>query len=130
MSGSTLAAAFTLDVRAGRCGITVIEASGELDFYTGPMLRRSVAESVAAGNALVVLDLDGLDFLDSTGLSVLVKGLKVCRAAGGAIAIARLPRRPEHTLQAAGVLKLFDLYDTVDAAENAMASPSGAGPSR
>jgi anti-anti-sigma factor len=84
------AAAFTVDSRPGRRGITVIEAFGELDFHTGPMLRRFVADSVAAGKTLVVLDLGGLEFLDSTGLAVLIRGLKECCAAGGAFALSCL----------------------------------------
>src|SRR6185312_5545754 len=69
-------AAFTVDTRPGRRGTTIIEASGELDFHTGPMLRDSVLHSVTAGNPEIVLDLGGLEFLDSTGLAVLIRGLK------------------------------------------------------
>ena len=124
MSRSARAAAFTVDSRPGRRGITVIETFGELDFNAGPRLRSAVLESVTAGNALIVVDLGGLDFLDSTGLGVLIRGLKDCRAAGGTFALARLTRRPKHTLQMAGVLNLFDLYDTVEAAEEVLAVPN------
>jgi len=125
MSRFAPAATFTVDSRLGRRGITVIQAAGELDFYTGPMLRNTLLASVADGNALIVIDLDGLEFLDSTGLAVLIRGLKACNAAGGALALARLTRRTTHTLQTAGVLHLFDLYDTVETAEDVLACPSG-----
>jgi len=126
MSRSVPAAVFTIDKRLGqRGGITVIEAIGELDFYTGPMLRKAFSESVAEGNALIVTDLEGLEFLDSTGLAVLIRGLKECNAAGGAFALARLTRRTTHTLQTAGVLHLFNLYDTVEAAEDVLSYSSG-----
>ena len=125
MSRSAPAPAFTIDSRNGRHGITVIKACGELDFYAGPRLRTAVLESVADGKALIVIDVGGLEFLDSTGLGVLITGLKVCRAAGGSFAIARLTRRLERTLRTAGVLALFDLYDTVEAAEDAFSSPGG-----
>lgn len=130
MSPTALAAAFAVHTRSDRQGVRIIEACGGLDFYTAPMLRRSVLESVAEGDVLIVLDLDRLEFLDSTGLSVFIRALKVCCGAGGALAIARLPRRPEHTLRTAGVLTLFDLYDTVDAAEDALAPVSGSRRSR
>jgi anti-sigma B factor antagonist len=125
MSRSVSAAVFTVDRRLGQRGITVIEAVGELDFYTGPMLRKAFSESVAEGNAVIVTDLEGLEFLDSTGLAVLIRGLKECNAAGGTFALARLTRRTTHTLQTAGVLHLFNLYDTVEAAEDVLSFSSG-----
>jgi|GEM_PF-2201534 anti-sigma B factor antagonist len=117
-------AAFTVDTRPGRRGTTIIEASGELDFHTGPMLRDSVLHSVTAGNPEIVLDLGGLEFLDSTGLAVLIRGLKECRAAGGAFTIACLKPGPERTLRTAGVLRLFDVYDTITTAEESFTIPN------
>ena len=122
MSRFAPAAMFTVDSWRG---ITVIHAAGELDFYTGPMLRSTLLASVAEGNALIVIDLGGLEFLDSTGLAVLIRGLKECNAAGGAFVLARLTLRTTHTLRTAGVLHLFDLYDTAEAAEDALSRPSG-----
>jgi anti-anti-sigma factor len=50
----------------------VVTASGELDVYTASRLRDLAIEITAEGPRAVVLDLDGVTFLDTTGLAVVV----------------------------------------------------------
>src|SRR5205809_2369992 len=75
---------------------TVLEVRGEVDVYTAPRLRERLIELVEAGARSVVVDLSAVEFLDSTGLGVLVGALKRLRAAGGSLALvcwhARLPK--------------------------------------
>src|SRR5918912_3313340 len=62
---------------------TVLEVGGEVDVYTAPRLRERLVELVDGGARDVVVDLSRVDFLDSTGLGVLVGALKRLRSAGG-----------------------------------------------
>jgi anti-sigma B factor antagonist len=55
---------------------TIVELGGELDVSTVPRLRERLADLIADGHHHLVVDLQGVDFLDSTGLGVLVGGLK------------------------------------------------------
>ena len=66
---------------------TVLEVGGEVDVYTAPRLRERLVELVDGGARQVVVDLGRVDFLDSTGLGVLVGALKRLRAAGGSFAL-------------------------------------------
>ena len=50
----------------------VLEIGGEIDVYTAPRLRERLIEMVDAGENQVVIDLGRVEFLDSTGLGVLV----------------------------------------------------------
>ena len=61
---------------------TVLEVGGEVDVYTAPRLRERLVELVDGGARNVVVDLGRVDFLDSTGLGVLVGALKRLRAGG------------------------------------------------
>lgn len=67
----------------------VIRPEGRLDLVAAPELRELVAKSVASGVVKIVVDLHGVDFLDSSGLGALVTGLKTTRQAGGNLRIAR-----------------------------------------
>src|ERR671921_670016 len=66
---------------------TVLEVGGEVDVYTAPRLRERLIELVDSGARAVVVDLGRVDFLDSTGLGVLVGALKRLRAAGGTFSL-------------------------------------------
>jgi anti-anti-sigma factor len=52
-------------------GSTYFTVTGELDIYTAPQLQQALAEESAKGGTLV-LDMEGLDFIDSTGIRLLL----------------------------------------------------------
>ena len=66
-------------------GTTVVTVGGEIDVYTAPKLRDKITELVAAGVYDLVIDMEAVEFLDSTGLGVLVGGLKKVRAHDGSL---------------------------------------------
>ena len=61
----------------------VVTVAGEVDVYTAAQLRAVLDEELGAGNARLVVDLDEVSFLDSTGLGVLVGRLKLVRNHSG-----------------------------------------------
>lgn len=72
-----------LDVRTRTVGSgTVLEAEGEIDLSTCGRLRDSLRTAQERGAEHVVIDLTEVDFIDSTGLSVLVDGAREARKAG------------------------------------------------
>ena len=73
---------FGISGEAGH-GRAVVSVTGELDVATAPDLRARLDEAIDAGSAVVIVDLLGVTFLDSTALGVLIGALKKCQAAGG-----------------------------------------------
>jgi anti-sigma B factor antagonist len=55
-------------------GIEVVDAQGEIDMYTAPRQRELLIDLVSKGSYQLVVSLDKVGFLDSTGLEVLVGG--------------------------------------------------------
>ena len=66
-----------------RDGIEVVDVEGEIDVYTAPRLRELLIELVNNGHYQLVVNMEKVEFLDSTGLGVLVGGLKRVRAHDG-----------------------------------------------
>ena len=54
-------------------GIRVIAVRGELDLSTAPDLEGPLDDAIAAGDALVVVDLSQCEFIDSTGIALIVR---------------------------------------------------------
>lgn len=85
---------------------TVVEVSGDLDCYTAPKLRAVLVE-LADGPRTVILDVAKTDFIDSTGLGVLVGGLQRFRQQGGDMAVRSPSPMTARLFEVTGVSKLF-----------------------
>ncbi len=99
-----------------RNGHAVLAVHGEVDVYTAPQFREQLIQLVDAGQRHIVVDLEGVEFLDSTGLGVLVGGLKRVRSHDGDLAIVCTQRRILKVLEITGLTKVFDIHASVDAA--------------
>lgn len=98
-------------------GRTVVSAAGEIDVFTAPQLDAELARATSAGASRIVVDLSQVDFLDSTGLSVLVKTLKRVREVeGGSLAVVVTADRVAKVFRLTGLDTLIPLHPTVDSA--------------
>jgi anti-sigma B factor antagonist len=97
-------------------GRTVVSVAGEIDVYTAPRLREEITELVAAGTYDIVIDMSEVEFLDSTGLGVLVGGLKKVRAHDGTLQLVCSQDRLLKIFRITGLAKVFVIHDTAEAA--------------
>jgi anti-sigma B factor antagonist len=104
-------------------GHTVLEVGGEIDVYTAPQLREHLIAMVEGGDRQVVVDLGRVEFLDSTGLGVLVGALKWLRGVDGELSLVCNQERLLKIFRITGLDRVFTLYGSV---EEATASGEGA----
>ena len=95
---------------------TIVKVGGEIDVYTAPKLREQLVELVGAGKYHLIVDMEDVDFLDSTGLGVLVGGLKRVRAHDGSLDLVCTQERILKIFRITGLTKVFGIHETVDAA--------------
>ncbi len=95
---------------------TVLEVGGEVDVYTAPKLRERLVELVSDGHYKIIVDMTKVEFLDSTGLGVLVGGLKRVRSHDGSLALVCSQERILKIFRITGLTKVFPIYDTLDEA--------------
>ena len=97
-------------------GHAVLEVVGEIDVYTAPKLREKLIELVNEGSYHLVVDLEKVDFLDSTGLGVLVGGLKRVRNHDGSLALVCTQDKILKIFRITGLTKVFPIHDSVEEA--------------
>jgi anti-sigma B factor antagonist len=95
-------------------GWTVVSVYGELDVATSPTLRERLVDLIGDGSARLVLELDGVDFLDSTGLGTIVSSLKRARTHGGDLRLVCNQARIRRLFEITGLDKAIPLLASLD----------------
>jgi anti-anti-sigma factor len=109
------------DRRSGfSCGITlwgdavVVSLAGELDISCAAHLRRGMVRALASMESPhVVVDLRGVGFCDSSGLSILVSAAHSAEAKGGRLELSGLQPRMTRVLSITGLNRRFRTFDTI-----------------
>lgn len=91
----------------------VIEVTGEIDVYTAPKLREVVINAIDSGHRRLVVDIERVAFLDSTGLGVLVGALKRVRSDKGSLDIVCTSDRLLRIFDITGLDKVFSLHRSI-----------------
>ena len=95
---------------------TLVELEGEIDLHSAPSLKEALIEVGTAPSARVALDLNGVSFLDSTGIGALVGAFKRTRQGQGQIAFFGARPRVKRVFQIAGLWNALPFYESRDAA--------------
>ncbi|HEX8803751.1 MAG TPA: STAS domain-containing protein [Acidimicrobiales bacterium] len=97
-------------------GWTVVSVFGELDVASAPSLRERLIALVSDGSTHLVLDLEGVDFLDSTGLGTIVGALKRTRTQGGDMRLVCSRESILRLFEITGLDKAVPIMPSLDAA--------------
>jgi anti-sigma B factor antagonist len=84
-------------------GRVVLSLDGELDMASAPLLQRAIEEVEQTDKPMVVLDLQRLEFIDSTGLRIILSGRKRCEERGQELAVTRGSPQVERLLSVTGM---------------------------
>ena len=97
--------------------VGILTVAGRLD--AGPHaedFRKALQDLLDRGHARLVLDLEGVHFLDSAGLGEIVAARRRCRERGGALVLARPRGKPRDLIALTRVDELVPVLDDLDAA--------------
>ena len=81
----------------------VLVLEGELDMASAPLLQNAIDGADMSGGRMIVLDLQALQFIDSTGLRVILAVRKLCAERGQEIAVTPGSQQVERLLSVTGV---------------------------
>ena len=105
-----------LDVQSRQTekGVTVIAPSGRLDVAGAPALKAAVSEAVGNGQPRLVIDMEGVSFVDSSGLGSVVAALKQARSSKGDLRLAAPNQQVRVVLELTTLDRVFPYYATVE----------------
>lgn len=95
---------------------TIVVVGGEIDVYTAPKLREQLIDLVSAGQYHLIVNMENVEFLDSTGLGVLVGGLKRVRAHEGTLRLVCTQERILKIFRITGLTKVFPIHSSEEEA--------------
>ena len=92
-------------------GIAVLRLTGRLDIHTAPRVQQALLELVEHNGGHVLVNLAGVDFVDSTGLTALMTGFQRAEALGGAVRLCCVQPGVRVVLQLTMLDRLLAVYD-------------------
>lgn len=104
-----------LDVELAAPDYTLLAVEGEIDVYSAPVLRQKLVELADRGVSRIIVDLEAVEFLDSTGLGVLVAALNRSRRQNGDVELICSQRRILRVFEITGLTKVFTIHPSRDA---------------
>jgi anti-sigma B factor antagonist len=108
--------ALEVETRPAANGVTVLAPSGRLDVAGAPALRDAIGEAVRNGPPKVVIDMEGVSFVDSTGLGSVIAALKQIRGSQGELRLAAPNQQVRVVLELTTLDRVFPYYATVEEA--------------
>ena len=100
-------------------GVVVVRPEGRLNMVAAPALRKELNGLIESGATRVVVDLSGVEFIDSSGLGALISGLKAARQAGGDLRIARPTKQVSTVLDITNLNRVLTAFPDPEAAFDA-----------
>jgi len=97
----------------------VIYPSGRMDVESSPVVRQVIHDLVDSGTKYLVVDLNQVEFMDSSGLSALVSGMKALRRVGGLLTICQANAQIRTALRLTMLDRVFPVYESIAAAFDA-----------
>lgn len=102
---------FELAEESSDKGAHIIRVRGEIHVSTAPEFAQRLSEAIDSGKTAIVLDMAGVEFIDSTGLSVLLNGLRLVTQMHGRMAIVCANPTVLRLFQITSLDDTFDIFD-------------------
>ena len=97
-------------------GTCLLTLEGEVDVYTAPSLKEALVEQIESGCVNVLVDMESVGFIDSSGLGVLVGGLRRAKERSGTVRLVCTKENILKIFRITGLDKVFPIFSTIEEA--------------
>ena len=97
-------------------GIVAVSIHGDIDMSTSPQVRESLSPLFKENRKVIVVDLGGVSYIDSSGIATLVEGLQWSHSSKNKFRLVNLTPGVRDVFEIARLLSVFDVYDSKEEA--------------
>lgn len=90
----------------------ILDIHGRFDAYEAPAVQKWIDQQLKSGATLLLIDLSGATFIDSTALSVLVQGMKHCRQRAGDLVLCGMQQPVRIIFEITRLDQAFQIFST------------------
>lgn len=100
--------------------VNIVRPVGALVSNNAPAMNKHLRELIRSGQNKIIVDLSGVDFMDASGLSTLVRSCETVRASGGDLLLLKLRPSIETLFSITRLNEMFCIFDNELAAVNTL----------
>lgn len=97
-------------------GQKVISMSGDIDMHSSPKVREQLMALISRKTGAVLVDFQGVTYIDSSGIATFVEGLKGMKSYGGRLLLFGVPKPIMEIFSFSKLDRVFEIYPDVDSA--------------
>lgn len=94
----------------------ILTPNGRMDIESSPVVQLAIMDAWNKGAKSIIIDLSEVDFMDSSGLSALVSGMKTLRKTGGRLCICNANAQIRTAMRLTMLDRVFPIFDTLEEA--------------
>lgn len=92
----------------------VLDINGEIDLYNAPEIKSKITELMESGKSDIIINLEKVSYIDSSGIGVLISSLSNLKKAGGSLKIINVFASVRKVFELTKLTSFFDIYDSED----------------
>ncbi len=100
-----------INVREVANNIIILDINGEIDLYNAPEIKENIKGHMESGKVNIIINLDKVSYIDSSGIGVLISSLSNLKKAGGALKIINVYASVRKVFELTKLTSFFDIYD-------------------
>ncbi len=106
-----------IDLKLDKAGdVVTVAVSGDIDMSSSTKMRNALAPLFQDNNKVIVVDLSGVSYIDSSGIATLVEGLQWSHSSKNKFRLAALTPGVKDVFEIARLLTVFEVFDTKEQA--------------
>ncbi|MCB1175884.1 MAG: STAS domain-containing protein [Leptospiraceae bacterium] len=99
--------------------VVIVDIAGDVDIYNSAVLKSSIQEQIAGGARNVLVNMEGVKYIDSSGVGVLIAIMNELNKLEGRIKLVHIYDAVRRVFELTRLTGLFDIYDSEEEAVSA-----------